>query len=517
MLKKIKTNNYNICFLFYIFAIFLKINLKMSNKNQYDLVCVGGGIMSANLALLTKILNPNKKILIVERLDDVAKESTDELNNAGTGHSALCELNYTPEKNGKIKLKKAVEICQRFEISKQFWCYLVEEKLIENPSDFIHPVHHYSWVLGKENADYLEKRYHALKEHFMFDTIEYTRDKDEMLKWFPLIAENRADDEIMAGSRINRGTEVNFGVLTHKMYNILDNKYGTKVRTNTEVINISKINSGWEVKVKDLKTNKKHNFTTSKVFLGAGGGSLPLLQKTGIKEGKGYGGFPVGGQFLICNNKELIEKHNVKVYSKAGIGEPPMSTPHLDTRYLNGEKTLFFGPFAGLNPKFLKKGSYFDLFKSIKFDNIIPMLQVFFSNLGLSKYLLKQILMSKEDKIKSLQTFVKDAKIEDWDIIEAGQRVQVIKKNKNGKGRLQFGTEVLGSEDGSVTCLLGASPGASSVTATMLKILEKAFPELLNSEEGKAKLDKIVPFYNKELNEEFFKSELARCKEILKL
>ncbi len=490
----------------------------MSDENQYDLICVGGGIMSANLALLTKILNPDKKILIVERLDDVAKESSDELNNAGTGHSALCELNYTPEdENGEIDIQKAVEICQRFEISKQLWSYLVEEKLVENPTDFVHSVHHHSCVWGKEDADYLEKRYHALKKHFMFDTIEYTRDINEMQKWFPLIAENRTDDEVMAASRIDRGTEVNYGVLTRQIYKVLEEKFNTKVQTSADVVNIDKTDLGWRVDVKYLKSNTKKGITASKVFLGAGGGSLPLLQNLGIKESKGYGGFPVGGQFLICNNPEVIEKHNAKVYSKAGVDAPPMSTPHLDTRYLNGKKTLFFGPFAGFNPKFLKRGSYFDLIKSVNFGNIIPMLQVFFDNLGLSKYLLQQILMTKKDKIKSLQTFVKNAKSEDWDIVQAGQRVQIIKKMEDGKGMLQFGTEVLGNEDGSITCLLGASPGASSATAIMLKVLEKAFPEMLNSEEGKTKLEKVVPFYNKELNDEMFRRELARCKKLLKL
>ncbi len=491
----------------------------MNLEKEYDLICVGGGVMSANLALLSKLLNPDMRILILERLDSVAKESSAAWNNAGTGHSALCELNYCPEdKDGNISIDKAVKICKQFEMSKQFWSYLVNENLIENPTDFVSSVKHHSWVLGKENSDYLEKRYETLKEHFMFDSIEFTRDFDKMKTWFPLITNNREDDEVMAASRIDRGTEVNYGVLTESLFSILEHKFNTPVHCNMEVLDVDPdTDLDWTAEVKNTITKEIHQVDAKHVFIGAGGGSLLLLQKVEIEEKGGYGGFPVSGEWLVCKNEEVIKQHNAKVYSKAGIGDPPMSTPHLDTRYIDGKRQLMFGPFAGFSPKFLKEGSNLDLLKSIQIDNISPMLGAFWHNLPLTKYLIEQVTMSHKDRMESLRKFVKDAKDEDWELIVAGQRVQIIKKDDFEGGKLQFGTEVISSKDGSITCLLGASPGASTATAIMLEVLEKAFPELITSIEGKRKLENIIPFYKKKLNEKFFKEELKKCKKTLRL
>ncbi len=491
----------------------------MKLEKEYDLICVGGGVMSANLALLSKLLNPDMKILILERLDDVAKESSAAWNNAGTGHSALCELNYCPEnEEGDVSIDKAINICKQFEISKQFWSYLVNENLIDNPTDFVSSIKHHSWVLGKENSDYLEKRYQMLKEHFMFDSIEFTRDFDKMKNWFPLIMNNREEDEVMAASRIDRGTEVNYGVLTESLFSILENEFNTPVHCNMEVLDVDPdTDLDWTVEVKNRITKEVHQVDAKHVFIGAGGASLLLLQKVEIDEKEGYGGFPVSGEWLVCKNEEIIKQHNAKVYSKAGIGDPPMSTPHLDTRYIDGKRQLMFGPFAGFSPKFLKEGSNLDLFKSIQFDNISPMLGAFWHNLPLTKYLIDQVTMSHKDRMESLRKFIKDAKDEDWELMVAGQRVQIIKKDDFEGGKLQFGTEVISSKDGSITCLLGASPGASTATAIMLEVLEKAFPELTNTREGINKLEKIIPFYKKELNEELFKKELKKCKKTLRL
>ena len=292
-------------------------------KKKYDLICVGGGIMSATLSVLLKILKPDCSILILERLDDVAKESSGAWNNAGTGHSALCELNYTPEdENGKIDIKKAIDICQQFEVSKQFWSYLVDQKLIEDPSSFITSVPHHSWVEGSENANYLENRYNAMKEHFMFDSIEFTRDIEKMKEWFPLMMKNRDEGEVMAASRIERGTEVNYGTLTKHLYNILETQFDTKVHLRKEVEDIdpNMKEMDWCVKVKDLETSEVRHCEAEHVFIGAGGGSLLLLEKVEIPQKDGYGGFPVSGEWLVCKNKEIINQHYAKVYSKAGIG-----------------------------------------------------------------------------------------------------------------------------------------------------------------------------------------------------
>ncbi len=485
---------------------------------EYDLICVGGGIMSATLALMSKILKPELKVLIVERLDDVAQESSAAWNNAGTGHSALCELNYCPEIDGEVSIKKAITICQQFEESKQFWSYLVAQGFIDNPSGFINPVPHHSWVIGKDNADYLEQRYNAMKQHFMFDTINFTRDSSIMQQWFPLIMHNRKADEVMAASRINRGTEVNYGALTKSLFDILKTEYNTPVLCNMEVKDIDPSpDIDWTVQMEDLKTNKKYNLESKHVFIGAGGGSLLLLQKVEIEEKEGYGGFPISGEWLVCKNPDIIKQHNAKVYSKAGLGDPPMSTPHLDTRYINGKRELLFGPFAGFSPKFLKEGSNFDLFKSVNFDNISPLLGAFWHNLPLTKYLIEQVTSSHEDRMEALRKFVKDAKSEDWEILVAGQRVQIIKKDEFETGVLQFGTEVVSSKDGSVTCLLGASPGASTATSVMIEVLEKAFPEILHSEEGKALMSKMIPFWNAEVTVDLFKSQLEKSKAALQL
>ena len=363
------------------------MNKQTININtDYDLICVGAGIMSATLALLVKLVKPELKVLILERLEDVALESSAAWNNAGTGHSALCELNYTPEQNnGNIDCTKAYKICKQFEISKQFWSYLITNGLIDTPKDFINTVPHHSWVTGEENANYLKKRFEALKDHFMFDSMEFTTAIDTMKQWFPLIMEGRTEQDVMAATRIERGAEMNFGALTKKLFHVLETEYNTPVHCNEAVLDIDPDNEvEWSVEVQNTKTKDKQYLDARHVFIGAGGGSLLLLQKVEIEEKEGYGGFPVSGEWLVCKNEAIINQHFAKVYSKAGVGDPPMSTPHLDTRFIDGKRALLFGPFAGFSPKFLKEGSNFDLFKSIKADNIKPMLNAFWDNLPLT-------------------------------------------------------------------------------------------------------------------------------------
>ncbi len=491
---------------------------KSNGLKKYDLICVGGGIMSATLALLAKMLDPKMDILILERLDKVAQESSAAWNNAGTGHAALCELNYCPEDGNSVDISKAATICNQFEISKQFWSYLTAQGLIKDPSTFIHPVKHHSWVQGEENANYLKKRYQVMKEHFMFDTIEFTDSIEKMKEWFPLIMQDRSEDEVMAASRIPRGTEVNYGSLTEQLFKILETEYNTPVHCNMEVLDIDPDDKvEWFAKVKNLKTDEESEFDAHHVFIGAGGASLLLLQKVEIDEKEGYGGFPVSGQWLVCKNQSIIAQHNAKVYSKAGPNDPPMSTPHLDTRYIDGKKALLFGPFAGFSPKFLKEGSNFDLLKSVKLDNISPLLGAFWKNLPLTKYLIEQVTMSFEDRMMVLRKFMKNAKDEDWEIIHAGQRVQIIKKDEYTGGELQFGTEVVSSKDGSITCLLGASPGASTATYVMLQTLEKAFPELLETDKNKQLLNTVAPTYAQEPTPELFHKTIARSAALLKL
>ncbi len=495
--------------------------LKTPIEKEYDLICVGGGIMSATLALMLKLMDPDLNILILERLDKVALESSAAWNNAGTGHSAFCELNYTPEReDGSIDVSKAIQVCTQFEKSKQFWSFLIENNFLETPKDFIHPVPHHSWVEGEEDVAFLKKRFSEMEKHVMFEEMKFSEDFEVLEKWFPLIMAERNSSEKMAATRMELGTEVNFGNLTRKFFEILEDKFNTPVYTLHEVEDVDPTDDkDWFVKIKNLETDEKIHCDAEHVFIGAGGGALPLLQKVEIDEKEGYGGFPVSGEWLICNNRDVIEKHHAKVYGKAGVDAPPMSVPHLDTRYINGKRELLFGPFAGFSTKFLKEGSFLDLFKTIKWDNIPAMWGVFWHNLPLTKYLVQQVSMDHNDRVEELRKFMKKAKSEDWDLKVAGQRVQIVKRDEKEGGILEFGTEVVHSKDGRITALLGASPGASTAVHIMLQLVQFAFPEKAKTKLWQEKLSEMVPFWNKEIeeNETEFKEIRERCSKTLQI
>lgn len=487
---------------------------------QYDLICVGGGIMSTTLALMSKIIHPELKIGIFERLEKVAQESSAAWNNAGTGHSAFCELNYTKvADDGHVDLSKAVKVCTQFELSRQFWAYLVEHGWIKDPSMFINPVPHHAWVRGEKNVALLKRRYEAMKDHFMFKGMQFTEDAEVMKKWFPLIMEDRPS-EVLGASRMEEGVEMNFEELTKELSRILNEEFDQSIHFNHEVLDIDPdVDLDWTVKVKDLTSGKVKHFDADHVFIGAGGGALPLLQKVEIDEKDGYGGFPISGQWLICKNRALIEKHYAKVYSKADVGTPPMSVPHLDTRIIEGKRELLFGPFAGFSTKFLKEGSYMDLPMSINFDNIPSMWGAFWHNLDLTSYLIKQVTMSHEDRMEELRKFVVDAKSDEWELLTAGQRVQIIKRDEEDGGSLEFGTEVVSSKDGTITALLGASPGASTAVSVMLEVLMKAFPELLEDKKGASIMNEMIPMWNKdpEQSKELLIAERKRTHGVLQL
>jgi len=475
-------------------------------NHEPDVVLIGAGIMSATLGMFLEELMPEVKIDIYERLDVAAAESSDAWNNAGTGHSAFCELNYTPElPDGSIDTTKAVKIAQSFEESKQFWAYLVERNLITNPKDFIRSIPHISFVWGIDNVEFLKKRYEALQQYPIFKGMEFSKDKEEIAAWTPLIMDGREKDQPIAATRMKIGTDVNFGELTRDMFNYLGAQEGINLHFAHEIKSLRRSRSGngkWKFKIKNLATGEKSNIYSKFVFIGAGGGSLKLLEKSGIPEGIGYGGFPVSGQWLKCVNREVIEKHNAKVYGKASVGAPPMSVPHVDTRMINGKKELLFGPYAGFSTKFLKNGSYLDLPSSIGLSNIKPMISAGLQNMSLTKYLIDQVTQSPEERLEALKEYVPDAKMEDWELETAGQRVQVIKKDPVKGGVLEFGTEVINSADGSLAVLLGASPGASTAVSIMLDLLNRCFPEQIKTSEWQNKLKEMVPSYGQSLNKD---------------
>ncbi len=471
---------------------------------QTDVVLMGAGIMSATLGIMLKELNPNITIQVFERLDEAGMESSDAWNNAGTGHSAFCELNYTPQKpDGTVDISKAIKIAEQFELSKEFWAYTVQQKYFTDPSNFISAIPHMSLVWGAENVAYLKKRFDLLKSNPLFKDMAYTEDREQIERWVPLAMNGRSNDLPVAATRIEIGTDVNFGTLTRGLFAQLNKMPGVTIHYNVEALDLDPDGKGgWDVFIKNLLSKEKKKVNTNFVFIGAGGATLHLLKRAEIKERKGYGGFPVSGLWLKCLNEKLIQQHHAKVYGKASVGAPPMSVPHIDTRMIDGKKELLFGPFAGFSTKFLKNGSLMDLPKSIRPDNAIPMIFAGLHNLSLTKYLIVQVRQSPEDRLAALREYVPNAQLEDWELKEAGQRVQVIKKDKKEGGVLEFGTEVVVSEDGTVAALLGASPGASTAAAVMLGLLPKCFKKDNQGEEWQNKLKEMFPSYGLDLSQD---------------
>jgi len=451
--------------------------------------------MSATLAGLLRELMPDVTTSVYERLHEIAFESTQTMNNAGTGHAGNCELNYTPLRNdGSIDISKAIAINGAFETSLQFWSHLVEKGRLPEASEFINPVPHSSLVWGDDNRAYLRARHRALSSHPMFSEMEFTEDRTLLNEWMPVVMEERALDQRLAATRVMRGTDVDFGRLTQALMCGLDGAdcFDLHLRHNVKSIHRHSA-GGWLLEVKDLATGNERSVHAKFVFLGAGGGSLPLLQMSGIPEGLGYGGFPVSGQWLVCSNPTVVNRHQAKVYGKAAVGSPPMSLPHLDTRYWRGQKALLFGPFAGFTTKYLKEGSYLDLFKSLRPHNLGPMLAVARDNWDLTHYLFGQAMQSAHSRLAALREYMPGALSEDWEFAVAGQRVQIIKRDEERTGRLEFGTEVVTSADGSLAALLGASPGASTAVEIMLELLQKCFPERTSAAAYQCALKEVIP------------------------
>ncbi|RMT37114.1 malate dehydrogenase (quinone) [Pseudomonas syringae] len=476
--------------------------VQAAETKKVDVLLVGGGIMSATLAVWLNELEPSWSMEMVERLDGVAEESSNGWNNAGTGHSALAELNYTPEdKNGNVDISKAIEINEAFQISRQFWSWQVKTGVLKDPRSFINSTPHMSFVWGDNNIQFLRKRYAALQASPLFSGMQYSEDHEQIKKWVPLMMEGRDPAQKLAVTWSPIGTDVNFGEITRQFVANLKAKQNFNLQLSSEVEGINHNDDGtWRVKYKNLKDGTVTETDTKFLFIGAGGAALHLLQESGIPEAKEYGGFPVGGSWLVTDNQTLAMQHMGKAYGIASTGAPPMSVPHLDTRVLDGKRVILFGPFATFSTKFLKNGSYFDLLTSTTTHNVWPMTRVGIEQYPLIEYLAGQVMMSDDDRFAALKEYFPNAKKEDWRLMQAGQRVQIIKRDEEKGGVLKLGTEIVASKDGSIAGLLGASPGASTAAPIMLGVLEKVFKDKVATPEWQAKLHQIVPSYGTKLN-----------------
>jgi malate dehydrogenase (quinone) len=466
-----------------------------------DIVLIGAGIMSATLGTMLKELNPSLSIVMLEVLDDCARESSQAWNNAGTGHAANCELNYTPQNpDGSVDISRALEVNTEFDLSRQLWSYLVRKGAIADPRAFIHPCPHMSFVWGKENVEFLHARYKAMSAHHCYHGMEYSEDHKQIADWAPLIIEGRGANQPIAATRIVTGADVDYGSLTHLLVAHLTTQTGFSVHYKQRVVGLDREPDGrWRVEIEDAKQRKAHAISAKFVFIGAGGGALPLLQKSRIPEAHGYGGFPVSGIWLRCDVASVNDRHHAKVYGKAAEGSPPMSVPHLDTRIIGGSKSLLFGPYAGFSTRFLKHGSLTDLFRSIEPGNILPILAVARDDWALSEYLIGQVLQTSVHQFATLQQFFPAAKRHDWKEAVAGQRVQIIKPDKQHTGVLEFGTELVAAEDRSLVALLGASPGASTAAFIAIGVLQKCFAAELTKSAWLPKLKQIIPTYRIDL------------------
>ncbi|MGB7323789.1 MAG: malate dehydrogenase (quinone) [Rubripirellula sp.] len=488
-----------------------------------DVILVGSGIMSANLGAMLKCLQPNLKIQLFEVSKELTRESSNAWNNAGTGHAGICELSYTPDQNadGTVDASNAISIFEQFEQSRQFWAYAVSSGMIDTPRDFINPVPHISFVHGQKQVDFLKARHAAMSKHHFFEEMQYSTDPEQIRQWAPLLVEERGEGPISA-THMAGGTDVNFGSLSRKLIGWMAQQDGCGVATGHRVVGLKRTPQGWDVTAKEVATGKQTTTSAKFVFIGAGGGSLTLLQKSGIDESKGFGGFPIGGQWMVCDDPTIVAKHRAKVYGQAQEEAPTMAVPHLDTRVIDGKKALLFGPFAAWTTRFLKEeGSLTDLPFSIRPDNIASLLKVGAYNLPLVKYLIQQGTQSMASRIKLLRTFYPAADAKDWRLMDAGIRVQAIKREDGEAGIVHYGTEIVTDKDKSIAALLGASPGASVSVALMLKVIQDCLPDLIAPADAAARMKEMIPTYDVPIQDtataDQFREIHRRCDEVLQL
>lgn len=465
-----------------------------------DVIVIGSGIMSSTLAVMLKRVDPRLRIQMLEITSGLAQEASDGWNNAGTGHAGICELSYTPtrDQNGGVPIDRALRIFEQFEHSKQFWGSLTAEGYVGEPSDFIHAVPHVCFVEGAGDVDFLHARHSAMMKHHFFRRMTLTTDPSVIRQWAPLMMEGRVACSLAATT--GDGTEVNFGLLARRLCGWLAQQEFCGIAAGRKVTKLQRGDGKWHVSIRCMASGEVREQRAKFVFVGAGGGSLPLLQSTGLPEVAGLGAFPVGGQWLVCDEPSVCSRHNAKVYGVADPAAPHVGTPHLDQRRLNGRCQLLFGPFAAWTTRFLKHtGNWSDLPLSVRLDNLTTLLRAGVHNRSLVRYMVTQGLQSIESRMQTLHHYYPNARTEDWRLVQAGIRVQTIKKND--RGEVYFGTEVFSSTDRSLTALLGASPGASVSVNIALEVIKVCLPHLLASADGQERMRRMIPTFDHDLKQ----------------
>mmetsp|Transcript_82104 Transcript_82104/g.145559 ORF Transcript_82104/g.145559 Transcript_82104/m.145559 type:complete len:566 (+) Transcript_82104:69-1766(+) len=488
------------------FSCFRRCCLSPPEPRPVDAVFIGGGIVSTTTALILKKLQPDWTIVIIERLGAVGEESSHGFSNAGTGHSGFCEPNYTPAivKDGKetVKIDKPIFACESFMAGRQFWASLVTEGLVKDPTSFIRSAPHIAFGPGEEKKKTIVKRFEAMKPQPLFATMEFSDDPKVMTKWAPLVMEGRDPSQPCAMTYVKEGTDVDFGALTKACCEAFI-KLGGDLRLFSEVTKIKEdVDHSWMVTTRKCDAGRGYRVYKSKfVFVGAGGWSLPMLQMSGIPQIKGYNALSVDGEWAVCQNPAVVNRHPVKVYAPGPVGAPPMSMPHIDAREIGGKKMLLFGPWCQWTPRFLKKGKMTDAFRVFKPHNIMPLATAGLKNLDLGVFLLRQMTTSYPQRFEEIKEYYPKADPDDWTFVPAAVRAQIIKRDGKSKicGALQFGTEVISNDSGTLAGLMGASPGASTVVQIALDVLRRCYKDVFPTWE--ADIKKMIPSFGTKLNE----------------
>ncbi|NMT64961.1 malate:quinone oxidoreductase [Marinobacter orientalis] len=453
-----------------------------------NVIIIGAGIMGTTFATLAKEMVPDLDITILERLDGPGEGNSSAFWNAGTGHEANCELNYTPVDEEVISVEKALKIHAQFNVAKQFWAYLIEKGAIKDPTTFINQTKHCT-IVSEPAIQELKLRFKEMSAHHFFEHMRYSEDFDEIKSWIPYTMEERPRHEKMAATVIETGTDVNFGALTEQMAEYAVNDLGVRIEYGTHVRRVHRSPTGrWVIEAVSKGVPVQHKADV--LFVGAGGGAFPLLKRSHLPFRSRFAGFPVGGRFLQAQiSEEQARYYTAKTYGKAKVGAPPMSVPHLDLRVVDGKHYLLFGPFASFKPVLERGRGFFDYLTSIRLHDIPGLLNVALEHFPLVKYLVSESFKGEKSMFEELDSFAPGlSKKFDWKPIAAGQRVQIIKD-----GDLQMGTEIVVSKDKTYGTLLGASPGASVSPEVMLRCLEQLLPSIFSKEEARKKKQEMFP------------------------